>query len=288
SPKPPTNVLSPRENQQQIRSPSSYTPDSIPSCIYDEPGNEIEIIASESSCSSSNVADIQHVSSSIEYETSNKSNLNKNQVLKLTLNHHSMEEDVKNDLPSSPTSSEEEIPIPHPQNSSLDITTRSPTTLSSYSMSYPETKELNKVILPYPLRLDSNYIYRIGLKPNEFIHYCQTDQIESMFDDPMDLIDNFLQDRLRKGLDIGVHQECLDHLNYVKQIYDDNESLLDYVYDYIEAQIMKLINAPGFESAPDNQWSTILYPTFDTSTLASIDYSLNVYMNRIDANRGCS
>ncbi|CAF5069356.1 unnamed protein product, partial [Rotaria magnacalcarata] len=191
-----------------------------------------------------------------------------------------MEEDVKNDLPSSPTSSEEEIPIPHPQNSSLDITTRSPTTLSSYSMSYPETKELNKVILPYPLRLDSNYIYRIGLKPNEFIHYCQTDQIESMFDDPMDLIDNFLQDRLRKGLDIGVHQECLDHLNYVKQIYDDNESLLDYVYDYIEAQIMKLINAPGFESAPDNQWSTILYPTFDTSTLASIDYSLNVYMNR--------
>ncbi|CAF4907954.1 unnamed protein product, partial [Rotaria magnacalcarata] len=63
-----------------------------------------------------------------------------------------------------------------------------------------------------------------------------------MFDDPMDLIDNFLQDRLRKGLDIGVHQECLDHLNYVKQIYDDNESLLDYVYDYIEAQIMKLIN----------------------------------------------
>ncbi|CAF3669284.1 unnamed protein product [Rotaria socialis] len=79
SPKPPTNVLSPRENQQQIRSPSSYTPDSIPSCIFDEPGNEIEIIASESSCSSSNVADIQHVSSSIEYETSNKSNLNKNQ-----------------------------------------------------------------------------------------------------------------------------------------------------------------------------------------------------------------
>ncbi|CAF3820843.1 unnamed protein product, partial [Rotaria magnacalcarata] len=85
SPKPPTNVLSPRENQQQIRSPSSYTPDSIPSCIYDEPGNEIEIIASESSCSSSNVADIQHVSSSIEYETSNKSNLNKNQVLKLAV-----------------------------------------------------------------------------------------------------------------------------------------------------------------------------------------------------------
>ncbi|CAF4858398.1 unnamed protein product, partial [Rotaria socialis] len=36
SPKPPTNVLSPRENQQQIRSPSSYTPDSIPSCIFDE------------------------------------------------------------------------------------------------------------------------------------------------------------------------------------------------------------------------------------------------------------
>ncbi|CAF3419948.1 unnamed protein product [Rotaria socialis] len=85
SPKPPTNVLSPRENQQQIRSPSSYTPDSIPSCIFDEPGNEIEIIASESSCSSSNVADIQHVSSSIEYETSNKSNLNKNQVLKLAV-----------------------------------------------------------------------------------------------------------------------------------------------------------------------------------------------------------
>ncbi|CAF3327331.1 unnamed protein product [Rotaria socialis] len=191
-----------------------------------------------------------------------------------------MEEDVKNDLPSSPTSSEEEIPIPHPQNSSLDITTRSPTTLSSYSMSYPETKELNKVILPYPLRLDSNYIYRIGLKPNEFIHYCQSDQIESMFDDPMDLIDDFIQDRLRKGLDIGVHQECLNHLNYVKQIYDDNESLLYYVYEYIEVQIMKLINVPGFESVPDNQWSTILYPTVDTSTLASIDYPLNVYINR--------
>ncbi|CAF4007986.1 unnamed protein product [Rotaria magnacalcarata] len=169
-----------------------------------------------------------------------------------------MEEDLKNDLPSSPTllyssttSSEEEIPIPRPRNSCLDITTTSPTTLSSYAMLFSETKELNK----------------------------------SMFDDPMDLIDNFLQDRLRKGLDIGVHQECLDHLNYVKQIYDDNESLLDYVYDYIEAQIMKLINAPGFESVPDNQWSTILYPTFDTSTLASIDYSLNVYMNRSAFNR---
>ncbi|CAF3492886.1 unnamed protein product [Rotaria socialis] len=87
SPKPPTNVLSPRENQQQIHSPSSYTPDSIPSCIFDEPENEIEIIACESPCSLSNVADIQHVSSSIEYETSNKSNLNKKSSTKIRRNY---------------------------------------------------------------------------------------------------------------------------------------------------------------------------------------------------------
>lgn len=139
---------------------------------------------------------------------------------------------------------------------------------------------ISEVILPYPLKLDSSYIYQIGLKPAEFINYCQSDQMESMFNEPMDLIDNFIQNRLKKGLDMGIHQECLDHLNHVKEIYDDNESLLFYVYDYIEVQIMKLINLPGFESVPDNQWSTVLYPTFNTSTLRPIDSQQNVYMNR--------
>ena len=74
--KPSTNVLLSHENQQQISSASSYTPESIPSCILDEPENDIEIISSESPFLSSNIPDIEHVSPSIENENSSKSQLN--------------------------------------------------------------------------------------------------------------------------------------------------------------------------------------------------------------------
>jgi hypothetical protein len=45
--KPPTDILVSHENEQQISSASSYTSESIPSCILDEPVNEIEIISTD-------------------------------------------------------------------------------------------------------------------------------------------------------------------------------------------------------------------------------------------------
>ncbi|CAF4981731.1 unnamed protein product, partial [Rotaria sp. Silwood1] len=76
SPKPPMNVLVSHENEQHI-SASSCTSESIPSCILDEPVNEIVIISSESPCSSSNILDNHDMSFSIQQENSNKSQLNK-------------------------------------------------------------------------------------------------------------------------------------------------------------------------------------------------------------------
>jgi len=69
-----------------------------------------------------------------------------------------------------------------------------------------------------------------------------------MFDDPMDVIEDFIQDRLKLGLDFGVNEECLNHLNSIGQIYTNDESLEHYVYDYIEIQIWKSIHLPKFES----------------------------------------
>ncbi|CAF1068602.1 unnamed protein product [Adineta steineri] len=108
--------------------------------------------------------------------------------------------------------------------------------------------ELQDVTLPYPLQLDEEYIYRIELKPKEFINYCQVEAMNFMFNDPIDFIDSFIKDRLGKGLDIGINQECLDHLNNIRQVYPNNESFEHDVYDYIEVQIMKLIDSPDFES----------------------------------------
>lgn len=88
-----------------------------------------------------------------------------------------------------------------------------------------------------------------------------------MFDDPMDIIDNLIQDRLNQGLDMVINKKCLDHLNNIKQIYTDDESLEHYAYDYIEIQILKSIHLPKFESQPDNEWSQILFPSFNASTL---------------------
>ncbi|CAF5016266.1 unnamed protein product, partial [Rotaria socialis] len=70
-------VLLSHDNQQQIYSVSSCTSEPIPSCILDEPENDIVIISSESSFLPSNIPDNQHVSSSIAHENSNKSQLNK-------------------------------------------------------------------------------------------------------------------------------------------------------------------------------------------------------------------
>jgi hypothetical protein len=60
--------------------------------------------------------------------------------------------------------------------------------------------------LPYPLRLNNDYIYQIGLKPDEFVYYCESKKMKLMFDDPMDVIDDFIQGRLKLGLDLGVNE----------------------------------------------------------------------------------
>ncbi|CAF1123150.1 unnamed protein product [Rotaria sordida] len=45
---------------------------------------------------------------------------------------------------------------------------------------------------------------------------------------------------------------------------------------------MKLLNSPNFDSSPDNQWSQIPCPTFNSSTLEVVYYDLNIYLNRSD------
>ena len=46
-----------------------------------------------------------------------------------------------------------------------------------------------------------------------------------MFDDPLDLINNYIQSRLNNGVDMGVNEECLIHLNKIREIYPNDESL---------------------------------------------------------------
>jgi len=104
----------------------------------------------------------------------------------------------------------------------------------------------------------------------------------------MDIIDNFIQDRLNQGLDMGINKKCLDHLNNIKQIYTDDESLEHYAYDYIEVQIWKSIHLPKFESQPDNEWSQVSFPTFDASTLEPINRNINIYPNRYKFQRRVS
>lgn len=94
------------------------------------------------------------------------------------------------------------------------------------------------------------------------------------------VIDNFIQYRLHQGLDSGVNEKCLNHLNNIRQIYENDESLEYYAYDYIEVQILKSIHLPTFESQPDNEWSQVSFPTFDADSLEAINRNINIYPNR--------
>ncbi|CAF1123133.1 unnamed protein product [Rotaria sordida] len=94
---------------------------------------------------------------------------------------------------SSTISSNEELPIPRLQDSSSSLMTSLITTTSQLSISSEIINQLHNVTLPYPLQLDKEYIYRIGLNPNEFIDYCQFELMNFMFNDPMDIIENFIR-----------------------------------------------------------------------------------------------
>ncbi|UJR23924.1 hypothetical protein I4U23_026896 [Adineta vaga] len=188
-------------------------------------------------------------------------------------------------LSNSSTMSEEEVPFPRPQYTCSVMITSPIITTSQLSTSRRTENEFDEIILPYPLRLEKDYLYEIGLKPNEFINYCQMHQMKFMFDSPMDLINNFIQCRLKQGLDMGLHEECLKHLNDVGQIYSNDEPFEHYVYDYIEAQVLKSIHLPNFDSPPDNQWSEISSPKFDSSTMEVVNRNLNVYPNRYNFKR---
>ncbi len=77
-----------------------------------------------------------------------------------------------------------------------------------------------------------------------------------------------------------MNEECLNHLNSIGQIY-----LEHYLYNYIEIQIWKSIHLPKFESPPENQWSEISFPTFNTSTLEFVNRNLNIYPNKYNLKR---
>ena len=73
SPAATTNILSSHENQQGASSASSETAESIPLFILDTPVNEVEIVSTESPCSSIKVLNNQQVPFSIQDENNNKS-----------------------------------------------------------------------------------------------------------------------------------------------------------------------------------------------------------------------
>ncbi|CAF1314823.1 unnamed protein product [Adineta ricciae] len=112
--------------------------------------------------------------------------------------------------------SEEELPFPRPQYTSLAAATSLNVTPSHLSTSSRTENEFNEIVLPYPLRLEKDYLYEIGLNPDEFIDYCRSQQMKFMFDSPMDIMNHFIQHRLKQGLDIGLNDECLNHLNNVQ------------------------------------------------------------------------
>jgi hypothetical protein len=103
--------------------------------------------------------------------------------------------------------------------------------------------------------------------------------------DPVELIFKFIDDRLKKQSDFGLNEQCLHHLTNMKNTENNGEPLESYIFGYVENQIFKSIDYPTFESPPDNEWTTISYPTFNPSTLATVDRELNVYRNRSNSKR---
>ncbi|CAF1424368.1 unnamed protein product [Adineta ricciae] len=153
-------------------------------------------------------------------------------------------EDASSLCRSSGTSPEDELPMSHPQYTSSITTTSSCIITSQLSTSFRTDDASNDYqncagmidLGPYPLRLDIDYLYQIGLKPDEFINYCKMESDKLAFNDPMDVIDHFIQNRLKHGLDMGINEECLIHLTKVGKTFSNEESFEHYVYDYIEVQ----------------------------------------------------
>ena len=86
-----------------------------------------------------------------------------------------------------------------------------------------------------------------------------------MMPNPAELIFRFIDDRMKKHWNFGLNEQCLHHLINMKTIENIGEPLESYIYGYIEHKIFKSIDYPTFESPPDNEWTTILYSTFDPS-----------------------
>jgi hypothetical protein len=52
--------------------------------------------------------------------------------------------------------------------------------------------------LPFPLKWNAEYLYRIGLNSAEFFNYCRLDPTITMIPDPEELIFRFIDDHLKK------------------------------------------------------------------------------------------
>ncbi|CAF0952111.1 unnamed protein product [Adineta ricciae] len=141
-------------------------------------------------------------------------------------------EDASSLCRSSGTSPEDELPMSHPQYTSSITTTSSCIITSQLSTSFRTDDASNDVRLPKlcrndrPGTLSITFGYRLSL-PN-----CD----KLAFNDPMDVIDHFIQNRLKHGLDMGINEECLIHLTKVGKTFSNEESFEHYVYDYIEVQ----------------------------------------------------
>ncbi|CAF1519914.1 unnamed protein product, partial [Adineta ricciae] len=92
-----------------------------------------------------------------------------------------------------------------------------------------------------------------------FTYVMESDKL--MFNGPMDVIDHFIQNRLKHGLDMGINEESFEH----------------YVYDVIEVQLLKSINLSNFDSPPDDKWTQILFPTCYIHSCCQKSTESNIY-----------
>jgi hypothetical protein len=74
-----------------------------------------------------------------------------------------------------------------------------------------------------------------------------------MIPNPIKLIFQFTEDRLKRQSDFCLNKEFLQHLISMKNIENSGELLESYVYDYVENKIRKSIDYCNFESIPPNE-----------------------------------